>query len=87
MCFPTHCNKKQNMEIEQLRENVNKAKDDFLAEVNRLNYVITLMDAEPIDLSHSSLTTAVRGVSKSYEDYVNSKIEFTEKYFQEKYKI
>ena len=73
-------------EVQQLSDNVKKTKEEFIAEVNRLNYVITLMDAEPRDLSHSSLTSAVRAVATSYEDYVNSKIRFTEKYFEEKFK-
>ena len=73
-------------EVQQLSDNVEKTKEEFISEVNRLKYAITLMDAEPIDLSHSSLTSAVRGIATSYEDYINSKIQFTEKYFEEKFK-
>ena len=65
-----------------LSEKVNKSKEDFIMEVNRLNYVVKLMDEKPLDLSHSSLTSAVRGVATSYENYINSKIEFTEEYFK-----
>jgi hypothetical protein len=68
-----------------LSEKVNKTKEDFLMEVNRLNYVIKLMDEKPLDLGHSSLTSAVRGVATSYEIYINSKIEFTEEYFKKDY--
>jgi len=67
------------------KERVNQAKEEFIAEVNRLNYAITLMDEEPRDLSHSSLTIAVRGVATSYENYINSKIHFTEEYFKKNY--
>ena len=65
-----------------LSEKVSQAKEEFLMEVNRLHYTITLMDEKPLDLSHSSLTSAVRGVVKSYENYINSKIEFTDEHFK-----
>jgi len=68
--------------IEELKEKVNHAKEEFFMEVNRLNYAITLMDEEPRDLSHSSLTSAVKGVMRSYEDFINSKIEFTAEHFK-----
>jgi len=67
-----------------MKDEVEQAKNEFLKEVNRLNYVITLMNTEPRDLSHSALTSAVRGVVKSYEDFINSKIEFTDEYFKNK---
>jgi hypothetical protein len=71
--------------IEQLRENVNKSKEEFIMEVGRLNYVIKIMNETPSAFSDSSLTSAVRGVSKSYENFVNSKIEFTDEYFKDEY--
>jgi hypothetical protein len=67
------------------KEKVNQAKEDFLMEVNRLKYVTTLMDEHPIDFTHSSLTSAVNGVIKSYENFINSKIEFTDEYFKKDY--
>ena len=67
-----------------MKDEVEQAKNEFLKEVNRLNYAITLMNTEPRDLSHSVLTSAVRGVVKSYEDFINSKIEFTDEYFKNK---
>jgi hypothetical protein len=67
-----------------LSEKVTQAKEEFILEVNRLKYAITLIDEEPRDLSHSSLTSAVRGVVESYENYINSKIEFTDEYFKNK---
>jgi hypothetical protein len=72
------------MEIEQLKEKVNQAKEDFIMDVNTLNYATTLMKSE---FSDTGLESAVRRVVKSYENYVNSKIEFTDQYFKEKYKI
>ena len=72
--------------IQELSDNVKNSKDIFIAEVNRLNYVIKLMNESPESYSDSSLISAVAGVVKSHEDYINSKIVFTEKYFEEKYK-
>ena len=72
--------------IQELSDNVKNSKDTFIAEVNRLNYVIKLMNESPEVYTDSSLISAVRDVVKSHEDYINSKIIFTEKYFEEKYK-
>ena len=72
--------------IEELSDNVKNSKDMFIAEINRLNYVVKLMNESPEIYTDSSLISAVRGVVKSHEDYINSKIVFTEKYFEEKLK-
>ena len=72
--------------LEQLSDDVDKCKEDFLMEVGRLNYVVKILKESPEAFTDSSLTSAVRGVVKTYEDYINSKIQFTEKYFKEKYK-
>ena len=72
-------------EVQQLSDNVKKAKEEFISEVNRLNYAIELMD-EPMSFVDSSLAGYIRNISRTYEDYINSKIQFTEKYFEEKFK-
>jgi len=54
-------------------------------EVNRLNYVKHLMIESPESFSDSSLESAVKGVVKSYENYINSRIEFTDEYFKKEY--
>jgi hypothetical protein len=72
-------------EVQQLSDNVKKAKEEFISEVNRLNYAIQLMD-EPMSFVDSSLAGYIRNISRTYEDYINSKIQFTEKYFEEKFK-
>lgn len=71
-------------EVQQLSDNVKKAKEEFISEVNRLNYAIKLMDE--LYFVDSSLAGYIRNISRTYEDYINSKIQFTEKYFEEKFK-
>jgi hypothetical protein len=80
----TNQTKKTN-EVDVLRQKVNESKDFFIAEVNRLNYVIKLMQESPESFMDSSLTSSVKGIVKSYEDYVNSKINFTSEYFKDEY--
>ena len=70
-------------EVEQLKEKVLMAKVDFIAAVNTLNYVKNMLEETSEAYSDSSATSAVRNVIKTYEDYINSKIEFTDKYFGE----
>lgn len=77
-------NEKTN-EVDVLRQKVNESKDFFIAEVGRLNYIIKLMQESPEAFTDSSLTSAVKGVVKSHEDYVNSKINFTAEYFKDEY--
>lgn len=72
-------------QIEYLRKNVNDKKDTFLSNVNTLNYVIKLMNETPQAFSDDSLENAVNKLKLSYENYINSKIEFTEEYFKEEY--
>ena len=69
----------------ELKEKVNKNKEEFIAEVNRLNYVIKLMNETPEAFTDSTLTNSVRSIGESYENYINSKIEFTEEYFKKDY--
>ena len=64
-----------------LAEKVTQAKEDFIMDVNTLKYATTLMDTE---LSGLGLESAVRRVVTSYENYINSKIEFTDEYFKNK---
>jgi hypothetical protein len=72
-------------QIEYLRKNVNDKKDTFLSNVNTLNYVIKLMNETPQAFSDDSLTNAINKLTLSYENYINSKILFTEEYFKEEY--
>ena len=78
-------NKIMTPNVQELSDNVKKTKEEFIAEVNRLNYAIKLMN-EPMSFVDSSLAGYIRNISRTYEDYVNSKIRFTEKYFEEKLK-
>jgi hypothetical protein len=62
-----------------LSEKVTQAKEDFIMDVNALKYATTLTNVE---FSDSGLERLVRRVVASYENYINSKIEFTEDYFK-----
>jgi hypothetical protein len=62
-----------------MKDKVDQAREDFIMDVNTLKYATSLMKGE---LSDSGLESAVRRVVTSYENYVNSKIEFTEEYFK-----
>jgi hypothetical protein len=70
------------MTTDNLKEKVNQAKEDFIMDVNTLKYATTLMRS---DLSEPGLESAVRRVVTSYENYINSKIEFTNEYFKKDY--
>lgn len=62
-----------------LSEKVTQAKEDFIMDVNTLKYATTLTSVE---FNDSGLERLVRRVVASYENYINSKIEFTEDYFK-----
>jgi len=64
-----------------LSKKVTQAKEDFIMDVNALKYATTLTNTE---LNDSGLESAVRRVVISYENYINSKIEFTDEYFKTK---
>jgi len=65
-----------------MKDKVDQAKEEFILDVNRLKYATTLIMST--GLSDSGLESAVRRVVTSYENYINSKIEFTEEYFKNK---
>ncbi len=66
-----------------MEDKVDQAREDFIMDVNTLKYMTTLIKTGGL-ISDSGLESAVRRVVTSYENYVNSKIEFTEEYFKNK---
>lgn len=64
------------------KDKVKEAKEEFIMNVNALKYATTLMDADFLEFSHSSLTSALKNVVQSYEKFINSKIEFTNEHFK-----
>lgn len=73
------------MTSEKLKLTVEERKEEFLLEVGRLNYVVKLLNESPQSYTDSSLISAVRGVSSALENYINSKIDFTDEYFKKDY--
>jgi len=61
-----------------LSEKVDQTKEEFIYKVNALKYATTLIGT----ISDGSIEDAVRNVVTSYENYVNSKIEFTAEHFK-----
>jgi hypothetical protein len=73
------------MTSEKHKIRVEESKQEFLLQVGRLNYVVKLLKESPEVYTDSSLISAVRELSSSFENYINSKIDFTDEYFKKDY--